>query len=77
MTPEGNHVIYGHLREHFVEVGQTISPGMKIGRFGNMGSVIPKPTSSLDFRSGLHLHFEIRQGSQAYSGKRLGYKRGW
>lgn len=74
ITPKGNQAIYGHLRSTTLQVGDTVKVGDVIGVFGNKGTVSPKPTGPSDFRTGLHLHFEIRQGKAQYKGLRLGYQ---
>ncbi len=75
--PDGNHAIYGHMRDSAVKRGQVVTKGQILGVFGSKGRVSPLPKSSTDLRSGLHLHFEIRQGDRPYKGLRLGYQKGW
>ena len=45
----GYRTVYGHLREFFVRLNQTVSTGTIIGRVGSSG-----------LSTGPHLHFEIR-----------------
>jgi len=54
--------IYAHLSEIVVSAGESVKSGQLIGRVGNSGNVIPKPTSA-DPQSGKHLHFEVRDTS--------------
>lgn len=51
--------IYAHLSEIVVSVGDSVKSGQLIGRVGNSGNVIPKPTSE-NPQTGKHLHFEVR-----------------
>ncbi|MCK5198294.1 MAG: M23 family metallopeptidase [Spirochaetales bacterium] len=44
---------YGHLDKVFVEEGDTVTQGQKLGTMGNTG-----------LSTGQHLHFEVRIGSQ-------------
>jgi hypothetical protein len=54
--------IYAHLSEIVISVNDNIKKGQLIGRVGNTGNVIPKPTSE-NPQAGKHLHFEIRNTS--------------
>jgi len=47
--------LYAHLNSASVRVGQTVTPGMLIGKSGNSGN-----------SEGPHLHFEVRRGANAY-----------
>lgn len=70
-TGYGNHIriqhadnllsLYGHLDEHnwsTVEVGDEVVAGQEIGYSGNTGR-----------SSGPHLHYEVREGTQAFNPK--------
>lgn len=46
---DGSLTIYGHLTKPYVEIGQTVTGGERIGLTGNTG-----------FSSAPHLHFEYR-----------------
>ena len=57
--PNGYTSIYAHLSEIVVSVGDNVKSGQLIGRVGNSGNVLPKPTSD-NPQAGKHLHFEVR-----------------
>ena len=60
--PNGYTSIYTHLSEIVVSVGDNVKSGQLIGRVGNSGNVLPKPTS-VNPQAGKHLHFEMRDTS--------------
>lgn len=62
-TPEGHMAIYGHLAKNFVQEGDLVYPGMKLGIIGNEG-----------LSSGIHLHFEMRTGYEPYTGRFMGVR---
>lgn len=49
---------YFHLSEILVGDGQLVGEGQVIGRIGNTGYVLPKPTQ-YNPKAGAHLHFEV------------------
>ena len=51
-----------HLKDVYVNVGQTVVRGQKIGTMGNTGNCYPVPSPSNPY-AGTHLHFEVRVGS--------------
>lgn len=53
------YTLYGHLSEVRAEVGQTVHAGDTVGLVGFTGAAI-----------GEHLHFEVRQGENAYNSTR-------
>lgn len=55
---DGNFSLYGHLYEKSITVvaGDSVRQGQVIGKMGSSGN-----------STGTHLHFEIRQGANAYS----------
>ena len=55
---DGNYTLYGHLHENSITVvkGQSVSQGQVIGKMGSSGN-----------STGMHLHFEVREGSNKYS----------
>lgn len=56
-------VLYGHLNEIYVDEGQTIKYGGIIGKMGNTGQVIPKPTPE-NPNAGTHLHLSVVVGEK-------------
>ena len=58
----GYYTIYMHMKDVFVNVGQTVARGQKIGTMGNTGDCYPVPSSYNPY-AGTHLHFEVRRGS--------------
>lgn len=56
-------VLYAHLSEVFVEVGNKVKYGEKIARMGNTGHVIPKPTNEKP-NAGTHLHLSVVEGAK-------------
>jgi len=48
--------VYAHLRKRLVFSGATVSAGTQLGEMGKTGNV-----------TGVHLHFEIRKGSNLYN----------
>ena len=50
------YVLYGHVSEIVVEVGQRVEPGQMIGESGATGAAL-----------GPHLHFEVRVGENDYA----------
>ncbi len=70
-TPNGNHVIYGHMESvaSGLKVGRKIKTGTRLGIIGNEGL-----KTSSHATKGLHLHVEIRQGSTPFVGLRYGIK---
>lgn len=58
----GNYyTVYMHLKDIYVNVGDTVEAGQTIGSMGNTGYVIPAPTSSNPY-GGTHLHFCVYIG---------------
>ncbi len=55
-------VLYGHLNEIYVNVGDKVKYGDAIGKIGNTGQVIPKPTKS-NPNAGTHLHLSVVEGA--------------
>lgn len=55
---DGNFTLYGHLHEKSITVtaGESVRQGEVIGKMGSSGN-----------STGTHLHFEVRQGTNAYS----------
>lgn len=55
---DGNFTLYGHLYENSITVkaGDSVEQGQVIGKMGSSGN-----------STGAHLHFEIREGQNAYS----------
>lgn len=55
---DGNFTLYGHLHEKSITVtaGESVRQGEVIGKMGSSGN-----------STGTHLHFEVRQGANAYS----------
>lgn len=51
--------VYWHLSEFSVGVGQEVKQGQVIGKAGNNGFVMPKPTTMCPY-CGTHLHFACR-----------------
>ena len=58
----GYYTKYLHLKDVYVNVGQTVVRGQKIGTMGNTGNCYPVPSPSNPY-AGTHLHFEVRVGS--------------
>jgi len=58
----GYYTKYLHLKDVYVNVGQTVARGQKIGTMGNTGNCYPVPSPSNPY-AGTHLHFELRVGS--------------
>ncbi len=59
-TPSGVEVIYAHLQDFAVRMGQAVTRGQPIGRVGSTGA-----------SSGPHLHFEVqRPGAEVFRGGR-------
>ena len=58
----GYYTIYMHLKDVYVQVGQTVERGQKIGTMGNSGNVYPVPNAWNPY-GGTHLHFSVRVGS--------------
>lgn len=58
----GYYTIYMHLKDIYVEEGQTVARGQKIGTMGNTGNVYPVPNSSNPY-AGTHLHFGVYIGT--------------
>ncbi|MFA5603358.1 MAG: peptidoglycan DD-metalloendopeptidase family protein [Bacilli bacterium] len=56
-------VLYAHLNEIYVDEGQTVKYGRTIGKMGNTGQVIPKPTTS-NPNAGTHLHLSVVVGEK-------------
>lgn len=57
----GYYTIYMHLKDVYVEEGQTVARGQKIGTMGNTGNVYPVPNSYNPY-AGTHLHFGVYIG---------------
>ncbi len=55
---DGNYTLYAHLYEHSITVvaGDSVSQGQVIAKMGSSGN-----------STGAHLHFEVREGQNAYS----------
>lgn len=55
---DGNYTLYGHLYEGSITVkqGDSVEQGQVIGKMGSSGN-----------STGAHLHFEVREGQNAYS----------
>jgi murein DD-endopeptidase MepM/ murein hydrolase activator NlpD len=60
--PGDLHSQYLHLDKIYVEPGQTVYRGQKIGTMGNTGFVVPTPGYGSKSLAGTHLHFEIWSG---------------
>ena len=58
----GYYTIYMHLKDIYVNEGQTVARGQKIGAMGNTGNVYPVPSSSNPY-AGTHLHFGVYVGT--------------
>lgn len=54
---------YMHLNDVYVELGQTVARGQKIGTMGNTGRVVPSPPYGSSSLAGTHLHFEVWIGA--------------
>jgi len=67
--PNGYYTLYAHLSRVEVAEGERVTRGQVIGRMGNTGRVIPRPTRENPHR-GTHLHFEVWQGGPPYAGGR-------
>ncbi len=57
---------YGHLSRIRVSIGQSVSQGFHIGDVGNTGYTIG--------RTGCHVHFEVRGGTNPFASYRVGYR---
>jgi murein DD-endopeptidase MepM/ murein hydrolase activator NlpD len=55
----GAQTLYGHLSEVQVAVDQKVKKGDILGKAGNTGFVLPKPTDD-NPEAGTHLHFGLR-----------------
>ena len=55
---DGTRSLYAHLSEILVEKGENISLSEPLGKAGNSGNVIPRPTPEKP-QSGTHLHFQV------------------
>lgn len=53
---DGKYTLYGHMRSHTVQKGDTVAAGRMIGQVGSTGN-----------SSGPHLHFEVRTDATAFS----------
>ena len=53
---------YLHLDKVYVQKGQTVYRGQKIGTMGNTGNCIPLPPYGSNSLAGTHLHFDIWKG---------------
>ena len=55
---DGNYTLYGHMYENSITVtaGESVRQGQVIGKMGSSGN-----------STGAHLHFEVREGQNAYS----------
>ena len=51
---------YAHLQSYNVYVGQEVTTNTVIGKMGNTGYVLPRPSSSCP-ACGTHLHFEVTE----------------
>ena len=60
------YTVYMHLKNIYVNVGDTVTSGQVIGTMGNTGNVIPVPTSTSPY-NGTHLHFCLYVG-EPYKG---------
>lgn len=61
MIDHGNGVVtlYAHCESLSVVVGQKVSQGQVVGKLGNTGYCLPRPTADKP-SAGAHLHFEVR-----------------
>ena len=66
--PNGYYSLYAHMSRVEVKEGESVIRGQIIGRMGNTGMVVPRPTPQHPHR-GTHLHLEIWEG-QPYAGGR-------
>ena len=58
----GYYTIYMHMKDIYVNAGQTVVRGQKIGTMGNTGNCVPVPSPSNPY-GGTHLHFGLRIGA--------------
>ena len=58
---DGTMTLYAHMLpgSRTVQAGQTVSQGQVIGKVGNTGNCLPRPSASNPL-NGTHLHFEVR-----------------
>ena len=72
----GYYTQYMHLDKIYVQPGQTVYRGQKIGTMGNTGRCVPAPAYGSNSTAGTHLHIEMWKG-KPYVGYKIDPRPFW